>query len=155
MHLNNLRSEALSFLHYLEEGFLKQTFSTRPKIHVPVLYENSVATAFFILFLNLMQRERPWCHAVEHEPLLSSFQQRTAGLCGRRVDRSSVRPPLTPSPPVPAPTHSYRHTPSTAFRHPPPALLDLVTPLKRYSLSPRSCPCSDAVSALRKVRVLI
>ena len=31
----------------------------------------------------------------------------------------------------------------------------LVTPLKGHSLSPRSCPCSDAVSALRKVRVLI
>ena len=46
-------------------------------------------------------------------------------------------------------------TPSIAFRHLPPNLPDLVTPLKPHSLSPRSCPGTDAVSALRKVRVLI
>ena len=34
-------------------------------------------------------------------------------------------------------------------------LPDLVTPLKGHSLSPRSCPATHAVSALRKVRVLI
>ena len=32
------------------------------------------------------------------------------------------------------------HTPSIAFRHLPQTLPELVTPLKRHSLYPRSCP---------------
>ena len=35
---------------------------------------------------------------------------------------------------------TFLHTPCIAFRHLPPNLPDLVTPLKGHSLSPRSCP---------------
>ena len=49
-------------------------------------------------------------------------------------------------------THTLRAPLSVTFLQ---TLPDLVTPLKLHSLSPPSCPCIDAVSALRKVWVLI